>query len=91
MFEEEFEYKPAVKKKKVIKKKEVKQKDTSDSEETETSEESEESSEEDLAECVILEEGKYKLNDIYMKKVAAEKTERAQKRRLKEEEKEKKR
>ena len=89
LFEEEFEYKPLVKKKKVIKKKEVK-KDSSESDKSETSEESEESSEEDLAECVILEEGKYQLNAVYMQKMAAEKIERAEKRRLKAEAKQEK-
>ncbi len=71
--------------------KETKKEDSSDSEKSETTEESEESSEEDLAECVILEEGKYQLNAIYMQKMAAEKIERVEKRRLKAEEKDQKR
>jgi len=74
LFEEDFDYKVVAKKKKVVKIKEVKKDDSiagdssTDSEEEE--EEEEETSEEDLSECVVLEEGKYKLNEVFMKKVA---------------------
>ena len=92
LFEEEFEYKPPVKKTKQVRKKEVKiKKDSSESEPSSSSEEEEESSEEDLAECVILEEGKFQLNANFMAKLAKEKEEMAEKKRLKAEEKEKKR
>ena len=66
LFNEEFEYKPRAAKgkrqKKII---EVKKKESSDevssSEKPDSDDEDESSSEDDLAECVLLEEGKFKL------------------------------
>jgi len=62
LFYEEFEYKPMVKKAKKVKI--VKKKESSDdsSDSKPESEEEESSSEDDLGECIILEEGKYKLS-----------------------------
>lgn len=61
LFNEEFEYKPAAKRKGGRRQKVVKQKDSSDSESSEEEEEEESSSEEDLAECIVLQEGTFKL------------------------------
>jgi len=61
LFEEQFEYKPPVKKARGRKAKVVKVKDSSSDESTEEEEEEESSSEEDLAECVVLQEGQFKL------------------------------
>ena len=54
LFNEEFEYKPPVKKQRGRKAKVVKVKDSSSDESTEEEEPEESSSEEDLAECVVL-------------------------------------
>jgi len=54
----------------VVKVKEVKKEENTLISSSSSSEEEEETSEEDLAECIVLEEGKFKLNDIYMKKLA---------------------
>ena len=67
LFGEEFEYKPRAAKGKRVKKviEVVKKKESSDevssSEKPESDDEDESSSEDDLAECVLLEEGKFKL------------------------------
>jgi hypothetical protein len=70
LFNEEFEYKPMVKKNKrkvkVQKKKNSSSDDSSDSSQKSEEEEEESSSEDDLGECVVLEEGKFKLSQGFI-------------------------
>lgn len=87
LFGEEFEYKPMVKKAKVRKQKVVKEKDSSDdsSDSKPESEEEESSSEDDLGECIVLEEGKYKLSLPFFEKMKKEKIEKEERRRIRQE------
>lgn len=84
LYNEEFEYKPMVKKSKK-KKKQARKKDSSDdSDDSDTDKEDEEeeesSSEDDLGECIVLEEGKFKLALNFIQKMEREKIERAERR-----------
>ena len=91
LFNEAFEYKPTVKKAKKAKVVIVKKKDSSDSgsgSETPKEEEEEEedtSSEDDLGEVVVLEDGKFKLSQVYIDNLAKNKLEKAERRRVREE------
>ena len=83
LFYEEFEYKPHVKKAKKVKV--VKKKDSSDDSsdsKPESEEEEESSSEDDLGECIVLEEGKFRLAPNFVQKMEKEKAEKAERRRL---------
>ena len=89
LYGEEFEYKPQPKKAKKVKVV-VKKKESSDEAENseskhESEEEEESSSEDDLGECVLLEEGKYKLSQNFLLKMERDKIEKAERRKLKEE------
>lgn len=88
LFNEEFEYKPQAKKQKRGKKakKIVKKESSSDLSPTTEEEEEESSSEEDLAECIVLQEGTFKLQQNFIQKMEREKKERAERRAKKEEE-----
>lgn len=82
LFNEEFEYKPMVKKTKkrvpIVRKKDTSSEEiSSDSDDNKDVEEDEESSsEDDLGECIVLEADKYKLSQAFVVKMAREKEEK---------------
>lgn len=90
LFNEDFEYKPRVKQGKrqkrvvVVQKKESSD-DLDSSDQKEDSEDDESSSEDDLGECVILEEGKFKLSIPFFQRMQKEKAEKAERRKAREE------
>ena len=84
LFNEEFEYKPMVKKNKrkvkVVKKKVNSSSDDSSESSQSEQDEEESSSEDDLGECVVLEEGKFKLSQGFIQKMQRERKEKAERR-----------